>query len=79
MGRFDQKMREVERSIAQLAGNKTQATNFRKSLERKIRQAAAQARKNPGQYTIFGKTRRKNPGQEKPGTVYYFRDNWRQD
>ncbi len=35
MGRFDQKMREVERSLAKLTGNKTQAAAFRKGLEKK--------------------------------------------
>ncbi len=43
MGRFDQKMREVERSIAQLTGNKAQAAKFRKSLEKKIQQVAVKA------------------------------------
>ena len=40
MGRFDQKMREVERSLAKLTGNKAQAARFRKGLEQKIQQAA---------------------------------------
>ena len=43
MGRFDQKMREVERSIAQLTGNKAQAAKFRKGLEKKIQQTAVKA------------------------------------
>ncbi len=43
MGRFDQKMREVERSLAKLTGNKTQAARFRKGLEKKIQQAAVEA------------------------------------
>ncbi len=43
MGRFGQKMREVERSIAKLTGNKAQAARFRKGLEKKIRQAAVKA------------------------------------
>ncbi len=43
MGRFDQKMREVERSLANLTGNKAQATRFRKGLEQKIQQAAVKA------------------------------------
>ncbi len=43
MGRFDQKMREVERSLAKLTGNKTQAAAFRKGLEKKIQQAAVKA------------------------------------
>ncbi len=43
MGRFDQKMREVERSIAQLTGNKAQAAKIRKSLEKKIQQVAVKA------------------------------------
>ena len=43
MGRFDQKMREVERSLAQLTGNKAQAAAFRKGLEQKIQQAAVKA------------------------------------
>ena len=43
MGRFDQKMREVERSLAQLTGNKAQAARFRKGLEQKIQQAAVKA------------------------------------
>ena len=43
MGRFDQKMREVERSLAKLTGNKTQAAAFRKGLEQKIQQAAVKA------------------------------------
>ncbi|MFB3133292.1 MAG: hypothetical protein ACE10K_12295, partial [Rhodothermales bacterium] len=43
MGRFDQKMREVERSVAQLKGNKAQAAKFRKSLEKKIQQVAVTA------------------------------------
>ena len=34
-------MREVERSLAGLTGNKTQATQFRRKLETKIQQAAA--------------------------------------
>ncbi len=41
MSRFDQQMRDVERSIAQLTGNKTQATQFRRKLATKIQQAAA--------------------------------------
>lgn len=41
MSKFDQQMREVERSIAQLTGNKTQAIQFRRGLERKIQLAAA--------------------------------------
>ncbi len=40
MSRFDQQMREVERSLAQLGG-KTQATKIRKDLEKKIQLAAA--------------------------------------
>ncbi len=40
MSRFDQQMREVERSLAKLTGNKTQATQFRRKLETKIQQAA---------------------------------------
>ena len=43
MGRFDQKMREVERSLAKLAGNKAQAAKFRKGLEKKVQQAAVKA------------------------------------
>ncbi len=43
MGRFDQQMREVERSLAKLTGNKTQAAAFRKGLEKKIQQAAVKA------------------------------------
>ncbi len=43
MGRFGQKMREVERSLAKLTGNKAQAAKFRKSLEKKIQQAAVKA------------------------------------
>ena len=43
MGRFDQKMREVERSLAKLTGNKAQAAKFRKGLEKKIQQAAVKA------------------------------------
>ena len=43
MGRFDQKMREVERSLAKLTGNKTQAAAFRKGLEQKSQQAAVKA------------------------------------
>ena len=43
MGRFDQKMREVERSLAQLTGNKAQAAKIRKSLEKKIQQVAVKA------------------------------------
>ena len=43
MGRFDQKMREVERSLAQLTGNKAQAAKFRKGLEKKIQQVAVKA------------------------------------
>ena len=43
MGRFDQKMREVERSLAKLTGNKAQAARFRKGLEQKIQQAAIKA------------------------------------
>ena len=39
MSKFDQQMREVERSLAQLGG-KTQASKIRKSLEKKIQQAA---------------------------------------
>lgn len=42
MSRFDQQMREVERSLAQMGG-KTQATKVRKSLEKKIQQAAVKA------------------------------------
>jgi hypothetical protein len=40
MSKFDQQMREMERSLAQLGG-KTQATKIRKSLEKKIQMAAA--------------------------------------
>ena len=43
MGRFDQKMREVEHSLAKLTGNKAQAARFRKGLEQKIQQAAVKA------------------------------------
>ncbi|MEE8188190.1 MAG: hypothetical protein V3T80_03180 [Kiloniellales bacterium] len=43
MGRFDQKMREVERSIAKLTGNRAQAAKFRKNLEKKIQQTAVKA------------------------------------
>ncbi len=43
MSKFDQKMREVERSLAKLTGNKTQAAAFRKGLEKKIQQAAVKA------------------------------------
>ncbi len=43
MGRFGQKMREVERSLAKLTGNKAQAAKFRKGLEKKIQQAAVKA------------------------------------
>ncbi len=43
MGKFDQKMREVERSLAKLTGNKAQAARFRKGLEKKIQQAAVKA------------------------------------
>ncbi len=43
MGRFDQKMREVERSLAQLTGNKVQAAKIRKGLEKKIQQVAVKA------------------------------------
>ena len=39
MSKFDQQMREMERSLAQLGG-KTQATKIRKGLEHKIQQAA---------------------------------------
>ncbi len=39
MSKFDQQMREVERSLAQLGG-KTQASKVRKSLEKRIQQAA---------------------------------------
>ncbi len=51
MSKFDQQMREVERSLAQLGG-KTQATKIRKSLEKKIQMAAAKKllsdQKKPG-------------------------------
>ncbi len=43
MGRFDQKMREVERSLAKLTGNKAQAAKIRKGLEKKIQQVAVKA------------------------------------
>ena len=43
MSKFDQQMREVERSLAQLTGNKAQAAGFRKGLEKKIQQAAVKA------------------------------------
>ncbi len=43
MGRFGQKMREVERSPAKLTGNKAQAARFRKGLEKKIQQAAVKS------------------------------------
>ncbi len=43
MGKFDQQMREVERSLANLTGNKAQAAKIRKGLERKIQQAAVKA------------------------------------
>ena len=39
MSKFDQQMREVERSFAKLTGNKTQAAKIRKGLEKKIQQA----------------------------------------
>ena len=41
MSRFDQQMREVARSLARLTGNKTQAAQFRRKLEKKIQLAAA--------------------------------------
>ena len=41
MSKFDHQMRDVERSIAQLTGNKTQAAQFRRKLATKIQQAAA--------------------------------------
>ncbi len=44
MGRFDQQMRELERSLANLTGNKTQAARFRKGLEKKIQQGALEAK-----------------------------------
>ena len=40
MSKFDQQLREVERSLAKLTGNKTQAAQFRKGLEKKFQQAA---------------------------------------
>ncbi len=40
MSKFDQQMREVERSLARLGG-KTQATKIRRGLEKKIQLAAA--------------------------------------
>ncbi len=40
MSKFDQQMRDVERSLAQLGG-KAQAAKVRKGLEKKIQQAAA--------------------------------------
>ena len=40
MSKFDHQMRDVERSIAQLTGNKTQATQFRRKLATKTQQAA---------------------------------------
>ena len=43
MGKFDQKMREIERSLAKLTGNRAQAARFRKGLEKKIQQAAVKA------------------------------------
>jgi hypothetical protein len=43
MTKFDQQMRDVERSLAKLTGNKTQATQFRRNLETKVQQAAAKA------------------------------------
>ena len=43
MSKFDQQMREVERSLAKLTGNKAQAAGFRKGLEKKIQQAAVKA------------------------------------
>ena len=51
MSKFDQQMRDVERSLAQLGG-KTQAAKIRKSLEKKIQMAAAkklqEIQKKPG-------------------------------
>ena len=43
MGRFDRQMREVDCSLANLTGNKTQAAKVRKGLENKIQQAAVKA------------------------------------
>ncbi len=40
MTKSDQQMRDVERSLAQLSGDKVQATKIRKGLEKKIQQAA---------------------------------------
>lgn len=74
MSRFDQQMREVERSLAQLGG-KTQATKIRKSLEKKIQLAAA--KKLPKIQTALVKSGRtgwvNDPGP-KSGAVLVERD-----
>ncbi len=52
MSKFDQQMREVERSLAKLTGNKTQAAGFRKGLEKKIQQAAVKAQPKIVQFLV---------------------------
>ena len=67
MSKFDQQMRKVERSLAQLGGNKTQAAQFRRKLETKIQQAAV--KKLPKIQTALVKSGRtgwvNDPGQKK--------------
>ncbi len=54
MGRFDPQMREVERSLANLTGNKTQAAKVRKGLEKKIQQAAVKAQPKIAEKLVKG-------------------------
>ncbi len=74
MSKFDQQMREVERSLAQLGG-KTQASKIRKSLEKKIQQAAV--KKSPQIHQALVKSGRagwvNDPGP-KSGAVLVERD-----
>jgi len=75
MSKFDQQMREVERSLAKLTGNKTQAAQFRRKLETKVQQAAA--KKLPKIQTALVKSGRtgwvNDPGP-KGGAVLVERD-----
>ena len=75
MSRFDQQMREVERSLAQLTGNKTQAAQFRRKLATKIQQAAAKKLPKIARSVVeSGRTGWVNDPGPKSGTVLVERD-----
>ncbi len=75
MTKFDQQMRDVERSLAKLTGNKTQATQFRRNLETKVQQAAAKAQPKIHQALVkSGQAGWVNDPGPKSGAVLVERD-----